>query len=53
VGWREGERAAIENGIGFTQDDMDRIADEIPDNSTALIMIIEHLRFHEAVEEVG
>ena len=43
VGWREGEKAVIENGFGFTQDDMDNIADAIPDNSTALIMIIEHL----------
>ena len=43
MGWREGEKAVIENGFGFTQDDMDNIADDIPNNSTALIMIIEHL----------
>lgn len=43
VGWREGEKSVIENGFGFTQDDMDNVADDIPNNSTALIMIIEHL----------
>ena len=32
-----------ESGIGFTKEDMDRIADDIPKNSSALIMIIEHL----------
>jgi hypothetical protein len=43
VGYREGEEAVIENGFGFTYEDMDRIADDIPNNSSALIMIIEHL----------
>ena len=42
-GYREGEEMVIESGIGFTQEDMDRIADGIPKNSSALIMIIEHL----------
>jgi hypothetical protein len=42
-GWREGEEMVAERGIGFTQEDMDRVADEIPKNSSALIMIIEHL----------
>ena len=43
IGFREGEEMVAERGIGFTQEDMDRIADEIPKNSSALIMIIEHL----------
>jgi len=43
IGWREGEEMVAESGIGFTKEDMDRIADDIPKNSSALIMIIEHL----------
>jgi uncharacterized membrane protein len=43
IGWREGEEMVAESGIGFTKEDMDRVADDIPKNSSALIMIIEHL----------
>jgi uncharacterized membrane protein len=42
-GYREGEEMVAERGIGFTQKDMDRVAKDIPNNSSALIMIIEHL----------
>ena len=42
-GYRKGEEMVAERGIGFTQKDMDRIAKDIPNNSSALIMIIEHL----------
>jgi len=42
-GYREGEEMVAESGIGFTQEDMDRVAHDIPNNSSALIMIIEHL----------
>jgi uncharacterized membrane protein len=43
IGWREGEEMVAESGIGFTKEDMDRVAEDIPKNSSALIMIIEHL----------
>jgi uncharacterized membrane protein len=43
IGWREGEEMVAESGIGFTKKDMDRVAKDIPNNSSALIMIIEHL----------
>lgn len=41
IGYRAGEAVVMENGFGFSLEDMDRIADGIPNNSSGLIMIIE------------
>ncbi len=43
IGAVMGAEAAAEHGIGFTQEDMDQVAKDIPKNSAALIMIVEHL----------
>jgi len=56
IGAKAGAEMAAERSFGLTADDMEDIAEEIPNNSSALIMLVEHLwakKIKEALRNSG
>jgi len=52
AGAEAGAQAVLEDGFGITEEDIEEIAVDVPDNSSALIILFEHLwslPFKEAV----
>ncbi len=56
AGAKAGAEAAAEKSLGFTMEDVESIAEEIPLNSSALFMLVEHLwakKIKEALRNSG
>lgn len=56
VGAQAGAEVAAEKSLGFSKEDIEGIADEIPENNSALILLVEHLwakKIKEALRNSG